>query len=112
LAGSEIAPRTVTVTVAVVSARFGKELAWIVAVPAPTLVTGTLTLVALAGMVTVAGTVATFLLLELRLTVIPPAGAGDDRFSVRFCVATPLIVRVVGEKLRDAVTVTELLPAL
>ena len=105
--GSPIAPRTATVTVAVVSGRFGKELAWIVAVPAAMLVTGTLTLVEPPGMVTVAGTVATLVLLELRLTVTPLLGAGDDRVSVRFCVAIPLIVRVGGVKLSDAVTSTE-----
>jgi hypothetical protein len=107
LAGSEIEPRVVTVTVAVVSARFGKELAWIVAVPPATLVTGTLTVVEPARMVTIAGTVAALVLLELKLTVMPPLGAGDERVNVRFCVAIPLIVRVGGVKLSDAVTSTE-----
>ena len=47
-------------------------------------VTGTGTLVAPAANVTVAGTVALLVSLELRLTTKPPAGAGPDRFSVRF----------------------------
>jgi hypothetical protein len=95
-----------TVTKAVVSAMFGGALAWIVAVPTATPVTGTETLLAFAGMVTVAGTVAAPALLELRVTVRPPAGAVPDKFSVRFCVVAPLMVRLVGEKLSVAVTVT------
>ena len=39
----------------------------------------------LAAMVTVAGTVAAPLLSELRFTTTPPAGAGEERFKVRFC---------------------------
>ena len=50
-------------------------LALIVVEPALTPVIGTLTLVALAAMETVAGTVAKAVLLEVRLTVSPPAGA-------------------------------------
>ena len=77
-----------------------------VAVPGVTLVTATLTVVALAAKVTVAGTVATPVLLELKLMVKPPAGAGADRFKVRFCVAMPVIVRLAGEKLALAATCT------
>jgi hypothetical protein len=67
-------------------------------------VTATVALVAFAGKVTVAGTVATAVLVELRLTVSPAAGAATERFKVRFCVAVPVIASVVGEKLRDTVT--------
>jgi hypothetical protein len=81
-----------------------------VAMPALMLVTGTLTVVKPFVIVTVDGTVATLVLLELRLTVTPPLGAGDDSVSVRFCVATPLIVRVGGTKLSDEVTTTVPLP--
>ena len=73
-------------------------LAMIVTDPADTPVTGTDTLVATVGTLTAAGTVATAGLVELRLTV-SAAVAGTDRFSVRFCVAEPLIVRPAGEKL-------------
>ncbi len=86
-----------TVTLAVALAMFG-ALAVIVTAPAATPVTGTDTLVVPVPKLTVAGTVATVVSLELRFTV-SPAGAGADRFSVRFCVALPLIVRLPGEKL-------------
>ena len=82
--GKPIDPALTTVTLAVVSAMFGEELACTVAVPGATPVTATVALVALAAIVTVAGTVATPVLLELRLKVTPPVGAGADRFSVRF----------------------------
>src|SRR5271165_925276 len=96
----------VTVTLAVVSGILGRELAWIVADPAATPVTGTLTLVALDGKVTVAGTLATAVLLELKLMTVPPEGAGTDRFSVIFCVTVPMIVVVSGENPSVAVTCT------
>ena len=60
----------------------------------------------MAAKVTVAGTVAAPVLLELRFIVKPPAGAGADKFNVRFWVAIPVIVRLVGEKLAVAVTCT------
>lgn len=94
-----------TVTVAVVGTS-GGALAVIVAEPTATPVTGTETLLMFAGMVTVGGTVAAPALLELRVTVRPPVGAVPDKFSVRFCVVAPLMVRLVGEKLSVAVTVT------
>ncbi len=101
-----------TVTLAVVLAIPG-ALAVIVAEPGPTPVTGTGTLVAPAPNVTVAGTVATAVLLELRLMVKPLGGAGDDRFSVMFCVPLPLIVRLAGEKLMvGALTVTVPVPGV
>jgi hypothetical protein len=46
--------------------------------------TDTVVLVDCAANVTVAGTVATLVLLELKFIVKPPAGAGEDRFNVRF----------------------------
>jgi hypothetical protein len=55
-------------------------------------------LVAPAESVTVAGTVATDGLLELRLTVSPAADAAE-RLRVRFCAALPLMVRAPGNKL-------------
>ena len=94
----------VTVTLAVVSAIVGKALAWIVVVPAPTPVTGTMALVAFAAKFTVSGTVATAGLLELKLMIRPPVGAGADSVNVRFCVAVPVIDRLVGEKLAARAT--------
>lgn len=87
----------VTVTPAVALPRFG-ALAVIVAVPAATAVSGAGALLAPAGMVIVAGTVATFVLLELRLTVIGDEAAAE-RLSVRFCVVFAGIVRLPGQKL-------------
>ena len=87
----------VTVTPALVLGIF-VALAVIVTDPAVTPVTGTGTLVPPAGTVTVAGTVATAGLLELRLTVRAEA-ACPERFSIRFCVASALIVRLTGQKL-------------
>jgi hypothetical protein len=66
----------------------------------------TLTLVAFAGKLTVPGTVATAVLLELRATVKPLGGAGPERLKVRFCTAPVPIVRVLGEKPTLPVTVT------
>ncbi len=93
----------VTVTPAVALATFG-ALAAMATDPADTPVTGTATLVIPVPKLTVAGVVATLTLLELRL-MASPAGAGADRFSVRFCVAVPLIVRFPGEKLIVVVVV-------
>ena len=67
-----------------------------VAVPAPTAVTGTLTLVAPTANVTVAGTVATAVLLELRLAV-SPALAAPDRFNVSVPLPPALRLRLDGE---------------
>src|ERR1022692_4746508 len=73
-------------------------LAIIVTEPDTTPVTGTLTAPEPAVKVTVAGTVATLGLLELRLAATPLPGA-DDRLSVRSCVAPALMVRpLTGEK--------------
>jgi len=100
LAGIRMPPPAgcVTVTVALAPATFG-ALAVIETDPGATPVTGTDTLAAPAPKVTDAGTVATVTSLEFKLTV-SAAGAAADRFSVRFCVALPLMVRLAGEKLR------------
>ena len=87
----------VTVTLALALATF-TALAVILVDPAARLVTGTETLLAPAVKLTVSGTVATLLLLELRLTV-RGVGAGAERFKVRFAVEMPLIVRVPFAKL-------------
>ena len=74
--------------------------------------TGILTLEALAGITTVAGTEAVELLLELRLIVKPPAGADDpagNKFRVIFCVPVVGIDVLAGEKLRLLATCTALL---
>jgi hypothetical protein len=95
-----------TVTLAVVSAMAGRALACIVATPAVTPVTGTIALVAFATKVIVEGTVATAGMLELKLRIKPPGGAGADKFNVRFCVAPPSIERLAGEKVAARPTVT------
>ena len=73
-------------------------LALMVAMPLPTPVTGTLTMVAPAAKVTEAGTVATLVLVELVLMVGPPLGAAGDTTSVRFCVPVPVMDRLEDEK--------------
>ena len=106
-AGRPIVPGTTTVTPADVSARIGKELAWIVVEPTPALATGTVTLVALAAKCTDVGTVATPTFPELKLTVMG-VGAGTERFSVRFWVVPmPVMVRFAGAKLSVALTCTD-----
>ena len=95
-----------TVTMAVVSGIPGGELAWMMAVPATPPLTGTVTLVACAGMITVAGTLATMESLELRMTVKPPAGAGDPMFRVRVPALGPVMVIPDGLKLAAKTTCT------
>jgi len=73
-------------------------LAVIVAEPFATLVTGTLTLVVNAGMVMLAGTVATAVLLELNAIVIADLEALES-INETFWVATPPIVTMGGKKL-------------
>jgi hypothetical protein len=105
----------ITVTGAVADKMFGfvGTLAVIVVDPMDRPDTGTVTEVAPAGIITVAGTVATPVALELRLTVKPPAGAAPDRVSVRLpgC-GGPQAMSIVGAvpKLNCAVTVTVPLP--
>ena len=80
LAGTDIEPCTVTFAVA--SGIFGRLLAWMIAEPPATPVTATDVVVAFAAKLAVEGTVATPVLLELRFTLRPPAGAGADSVSV------------------------------
>jgi len=54
---------------------------------------------------TVAGTVRTLVLLELSVT-LTPVGEAADKFSVRFCVPPAPMVRLLGEKLSAAPTLT------
>ena len=70
-------------------------LAVMLAEPAATPVTGTGALVAPTAKFTLAGTVATPALLELRL-MVRLACAGADKINVRFCVADATIVRLAG----------------
>ena len=88
------------------------KAARIVVDPAATPVTGTATVVALAAMATVAGTVAAAMDEELRVTVRPPVGAGPDNVRVRFLVSDPFIVNVAGVKLMVAVTLTAAVPCV
>jgi len=92
-------PPPETVTPAVVLAMLD-ALAVIVDDPAATPVTGTVTLVPPAGMVADAWIVAADVLLELRVTANPPAGAVPPaRIKVRFPLEPALIARFAGEKL-------------
>jgi hypothetical protein len=89
-----------TVIVAVASGMFA-VVAVMVALPAPTPVTGTVALVTPVAKLTVAGTVATAELLEVRVATSPPGGGTWERLSVRFCVPVPLMVAVAGEKVMN-----------
>jgi hypothetical protein len=75
-----------------------------IALPAATPVTGICALSPPAGTVTLAGTVATAVLLLERLNVMPPAGAGALIFNWMFVVRVAFRLSEVG--LVDAVTVT------
>ena len=109
LCGRLIGPKSTTIALAVMSAKVGRALAWITAVPGATPVTGSDADVAFGGKTTVAGTVAIVVSLELVLTVNPLAGAGADRIRVRFWVAPLARCRLWEAKLRPAVTCTVLL---
>ena len=104
--GNTMLPGLATVTFAVVSAINGNALAWMTVVPSATPVTGTVTLEAFPCNTTIDATVATAGLLELRLIARPTAGAGADKFNVRFCAVIPVMVKFNGKKLRVAVTCT------
>jgi hypothetical protein len=108
LEGSPIVPACSTVTLAAVSGINGSALTWITAVPAVTPVT---------GMERVEGnppfgrnvkvceaTVATPVLLEVTVTLIPPTGALPESVSVKFCVEVPTTDRLGGLKVTVAVT--------
>lgn len=98
LVGSTIVPFAgVMVMPAVAFATFA-ALAVIVTDPAATPVTGTDTLVPPTGKLIVPGTVAIAVLLELRV-ILSGVTAGSEKFSMRFCVAGALIVRLAGQKL-------------
>jgi len=108
LDGKIIAPKTLTVTFSVALLMFVVlALAVIVAEPFLTPVTGTETVVAPAGILTLAGTVATAVLLELKL-IARADGAAIDSFSVKFVVPPTPIDAVGDEKLSDAPTLTVL----
>ena len=111
--GRLIVPGFNTVTLVVAFAIPGADgVAVMVAGPGPAPVKATLAVVPFAAKVTLAGTVTTFVLLELRLTKRPPAGAGDERLSATFCVMIPLMVTVGEAKLMVAVTCTAELAAV
>jgi hypothetical protein len=109
-AGRPIGPPVTTVTFAVASGINVVALAWITVEPKVKAVTGTFTVVAPAAKVTVAGVVATTVLLELVFTVRPVGGAAAERVSVRFWVLSPVMVTVDGVKLTVAFTWTEVVP--
>lgn len=95
----------VTVTVADVPDTFGALVfAEMVAVPAATPVTGTFTVVKPAGIVTLAGAVATPVLLNVRLTTIPPAGAVVDKLRSKFAVPPAGMFTFVAENVSVALT--------
>jgi hypothetical protein len=99
-------PKLVTVTPALAGrtpAPLG--VAVMVAEPGTPPVTGTGTLVAPCTMVTEEGTVATALLLEIRV-IVTVDGAAVERLRVKFCVPPVPRVRAVGAKVRDDATVT------
>jgi hypothetical protein len=78
-------PAAVTVTVVVALVTLGVfVLAVIVADPAATPVTGTVTLLVLAAIDTPLGTDTAAGFEEMRLMLTPPAGAIPDIFNVRF----------------------------
>jgi hypothetical protein len=109
-----IEPREPTVTLAVADAIPVALAVIVTGPPTATPVTVTVALVAPAVKFTVAGTVATPVALEFRLTVNPPAGAAPPvRLSVRFPVAPGLTVRGDPEKvIVGGVTVTVPLPEI
>jgi hypothetical protein len=96
-----------TITLAVALVTFGAAvLAVIVAGDVPSSVTGTFTVLAPTGIVTVEGTVTEAGLFELRLTINPPDGASVDRFKWRVPVPGPERVTLGGVKLKAAPTCT------
>src|SRR3954470_17724817 len=99
-----------TVRVAAASAIF-TPLAYNTVDPSVRAFTGTLTVVAPAGNATEAGTLATSVLLELRLTGRAPAGAAPESVSVMFCEPNALNVMLACGHVTVALTVTERLDA-
>ena len=111
VAGTLMVGTACTVTVAVTLVMPAAEAVIVTGPPTATPVTGTGTLVVPAANVTVAGTVALLVSLELRLTVKPPAGACPPaRFSVRFPVVPTVTVSGDPVKFNVADTVTVPVP--
>src|SRR5208283_1817116 len=104
LLGIPIVPWFVTVTLLVAFGMLGNKLAVIVAAPAPVAVTGIVVVLEFAANVTVEGTVATAVLLEMTLIVTPPVGARAVRVAVIFDVIGPVMLKV-EESVTVAVTV-------
>lgn len=102
--GTVIPPNVVTVMEAVPLPMLGVVvLAVMVAAPVVPAVTGTVTLVVFAAMVTDAGTLATDGLVELRLTTTAELEALEIE-SVRFCEPPVPMVELFGVKLSTAET--------
>jgi hypothetical protein len=113
LAGTPIEPEVTTVTPSVALAiPLTAGAAVMVAFPIPTAVTTTFVVDELPGIVTVAGTVATLVLPDVKLTVNPDGGAGDARFSATVWVVSPLIVIVGDANAIVVVTCTDALPVV
>jgi hypothetical protein len=100
-----------TVTFALALETFAGPVACIAVLPIATPVTGTVTELDKAGIVTEAGTVAVAGASELRVTSIE-TGVAPDKFSVMFCTEPATTVRDAGAKLSEAVTVTVPAPGL
>lgn len=99
-------PRFDTVTLAVAATTFGMVAEAVITVePELTPVTGTDTEVAFCRIVTEAGTVAAWVLLDSRFTV-RLLGAGPDRARVRLCCAPALRFSAEGVKERAEPTTT------
>ena len=113
VAGLTISPEVVEVIVTLAVALVSPaKLAVITLEPVATAVTGTVAVVAPTAMMTEAGTVALAVLEELKVKVRPPAGAGAERFSERFCEPGATMERFAGEKLIVAVTLTDCEPVV
>ena len=109
-AGNTIAPALWTVTVAVPLETLEDVAAAVTVVdPEATPLTAMVAVVALAAMVTDAGMVTIPAVPVLKLASKPPAGAGPERVSVRFCVCPAETVRLGGVSVSVAVVCTALL---
>jgi hypothetical protein len=105
--GSRIAPLPCTVTVAVPFETFGETvLAVIVVDPTATPVTEIVVVLNPGPMFAVAGMLMIPAVLLAKVTNTPPAGAGADSVRIRGCDAVPVSVKVAGEKVSVAPTVT------
>ena len=88
-------------------------LAVMIVVPPETPVIGTLTLVVLAWMVTVAGTVATEGLLELSVTTMPPVGADEDKLMNAWLTTGPVMLKgLLPDQLSVSAAVTLVVPCV